>query len=150
DTTRAEIHAGNAVVPPSPDPNRWFMEQIHPHEQDLRAYLRNRFPGLADIDDLVQESFARVLQARHESRDMLNARAYLFVTARNLALARLRRPRWVAAESVPEKALADPPVDAPGVEEVVSVQEEVKLLLDAIESLPSRCREIFVLRKLEG
>ena len=46
------------------DQERWFAEEIQPHEPALRAYLRSRFPEVRDVDDLVQESFTRVLQSR--------------------------------------------------------------------------------------
>ena len=48
---------------PSAD-HRWFDDHVLPHEPLLRAWLRSRFPRGVDLDDLVQESFARVLRAR--------------------------------------------------------------------------------------
>lgn len=47
---------------------RWFATEVHPHEPALRSYLRAHFPTLRDIDDLVQEAYARVIQARHNGR----------------------------------------------------------------------------------
>ncbi|MBI2497428.1 MAG: RNA polymerase subunit sigma-24, partial [Opitutae bacterium] len=49
---------------PTPDADfaRWFAEEVQPHEPALRAWLRNRFPTLVDPDDLVQESYARLLR----------------------------------------------------------------------------------------
>ncbi len=51
----------------------------------LRAWLRAKFPSLTDPDDLVQETFSRVLQARGTA-PIASAKAFLFTTARNLAL----------------------------------------------------------------
>jgi len=42
---------------------RWFVDEVLPHEKELRAWLRARFPGAGDVDDLVQEAFARLLKA---------------------------------------------------------------------------------------
>ena len=42
----------------------WFAEEVQPHESSLRSYLRSVFPSLPDIDDLVQESYARLLRAK--------------------------------------------------------------------------------------
>ena len=36
---------------------------MHPHEALLRGWLGTRFPALPDLDDIVQEAFARVLRA---------------------------------------------------------------------------------------
>lgn len=41
---------------------RWFSEHVQPHEPALRAYLSMRFPSLPDHDDLVQETYARLLR----------------------------------------------------------------------------------------
>ena len=43
---------------------RWFTQEVQPHEPALRACLRQHFPSLSDIDDLVQESYARLIRAR--------------------------------------------------------------------------------------
>ena len=46
----------------------------------IRQYLRDRFPALHDVDDLVQEAYARVLRARAAGR-VIHPKAYLFATA---------------------------------------------------------------------
>ena len=38
----------------------------------------------------------------------------------------------------------------PGVLDIVCSREEIALLVEAIDTLPSRCREIIILRKLKG
>src|SRR5260221_4878436 len=78
---------------------QWFMEEVQPHEPALRAYLRARFPALTDIDDLVQETFARMLRAR-ESTGVRAPKSLLFSTARNAALDILRRNRVVQIENL--------------------------------------------------
>ena len=51
-------------MPPSdPETTRWFAEEVQPHESELRAYLRAKFSAHLDIDDLVQETYARLIQA---------------------------------------------------------------------------------------
>lgn len=65
---------------------RWFAEEVQPHESSLRSYLRRVFPRLPDIDDLVQESYARLIRARAAGKVSF-AKAFLFTTARNAALA---------------------------------------------------------------
>jgi RNA polymerase sigma-70 factor (ECF subfamily) len=135
--------------PPDSEQSRWFAEEVQPHEPALRAYLRRRFPDATDVDDLVQESYLRMLRAR-AAVPIASAKAYLFTTARHLALALFRRPKIFANVRV-----TDPPVcriiqEAADVIEQVSTTQEVALLLDAIDALPRRCREIFILRKLRG
>ena len=73
------------VSSPCNHSERWFHHEILPHEPMLRAWLRAKFPSLTDPDDLVQETFSRVLQARGTA-PIASAKAFLFTTARNLAL----------------------------------------------------------------
>ena len=70
------------MSPPESEQARWFSEEVQPHESSLRSYLRNVFPSLTDIDDLVQESYARLIRAKDAGR-ISYAKAFLFATARN-------------------------------------------------------------------
>jgi RNA polymerase sigma factor (sigma-70 family) len=140
------------MSPTPSDDARWFAAEVQPHDAALRAWLRSRYPGLGDIDDVVQETYSRVLQLR--ARDPLRAHAVkplLFTTARNLALDVLRRRQNVPMFALPEEAdaavFAD---DAPGVGEMVSRRQELALLAEAIQALPERCRQVLTLRKIYG
>ncbi len=114
----------------------------------LRAWLRERFATLADIDDLVQETYLRLFRARSAGK-ITHPKTYLFTTARNAALDRIRRDKVVSFEGLPEgdasaavtslSAAADPARD-----------DELSLIAEAIRSLPVRCREVLVLRKQQG
>lgn len=138
-------------VPP-PDDARWFTAEVQPHDAALRVWLRTRFPALGDVDDVVQETYTRVLQIR--ARDPLRqhtVKPLLFTTARNLALDELRRRQIVPMYALPDDAAAALfAEDAPGVGEMVSRRQELALLAEAIQALPERCRQILTLRKIYG
>ena len=131
------------------DQDRWFTEEVKPHEPALRAYLQSRFAELHDVDDLVQESYVRVLAARKHG-PITSTKAYLFATARNAALSILRRPRIFSDQAVTDFPALNVLEEGVDVAETVSTRQEVAVLLDAIDTLPRRCREIFILRKLKG
>src|SRR5690606_9967980 len=88
-----------APMPPRPDHARWFVEEVQPHEPALRSFLRRRFPTIRDVDDLVQEAYARLMQAR-ESGAILKPRAYLFAPARNAAIDLFRGRQTVSIEDL--------------------------------------------------
>ena len=138
-----------AVSSPHPNLDRWFAEEVQPHERVLRAWLRARFPQLPDIDDIVQESYARVLRARAVA-PIGSAKAFLFATARNLALDHFRRGQVAGVEAIAEIDRLSVLADVPGVSETVSRQQELELLTQAIQSLPERCRQVLTLRKIYG
>ncbi len=126
------------------------MAEVQPHESRLRHWLRRRFPWLTDVDDLVQDSMAKILRARSEGRVGSHARAYLFQTARNAAYDQARRNNVVSIESVAEMASLSVLEDRPDAAETLSRDQELEILAQAIESLPDRCRMIVKLQKLRG
>ena len=135
-------------MPPSEQAS-WFAQHIQPHEAALRAYLLKRFPTLPDHDDLLQESYLRTLRA-HERGRVACARAYLFITARNVAIDLFRRRRGCASEALSDRAERVLLNEAPEIGECLEREQRHKLLLEAILSLPERCRQVMMLRHIEG
>lgn len=128
---------------------RWFAVEVKPHERSLKAYLRSVFPGFPDVDDLVQESYVRLIRAREKGR-VSYAKAFLFTTARNAALDFFRRRRVVSIEGVEDVARLGVLEDAPDAGETVNRQQELALLAEAVRQLPARCRQVMTLRMLYG
>ena len=131
------------------DHARWFAEEVQPHEGKLRAYLRHRFPTIGDVDDIVQETYARLFRERQAGRKF-EARSYLFAVARNVAFDIFRRSRTVAIGGLGEMAGLGVLEERPDAAESASHIQEVELLHEAIRTLPERCREIFALRRFHG
>lgn len=137
------------MPPPDSELARWFADEVLPHEPALRAWLRGRFPSLVDGDDLVQEAYARLLRAR-ETGSIACARAFLFVTARNLALNQLRHLRHERPEGLAELDSSGVLDESAAIPESVARAEDLQHLIHAIQSLPDRCRQIMTLRKIYG
>ena len=128
--------------------SQWFVEDVLTHEPALRGYLRSRFPSLRDFDDFVQESYLRILKA-NAAGIIKSPKAFLFTTARNLALNHLRHVRH--APNVLGKTDASDVLDeSVGVSETVARAQEIQILNEAIQSLPERCRQVFTLRRIYG
>ena len=134
---------------PEPELNRWFTEKVLPHEPALRAWLRGLFPTLPDVDDLVQETYVRVLRAR-AGAPIESTKAFLFTTARNLALDDCRHRQVISFEPIAEFERLHVLEDRPGVSETVGRRQELELLTQAIQLLPERCRQVLTLRKIYG
>ena len=135
--------------PPIENQTRWFVEQVHPHDAALKKYLRGSFPSVRDVEDVVQESYLRVWQ-RQLLQPLTSARSFLYRVARNLAVDKLRRSAISPIEHVAELTELRVADGRPDAGESVSAIEEVRLLLEAIEALPPRCREVLILQKLHG
>lgn len=132
-----------------PGQARWFAEEVQPHEPALRAYLQARFPSLADYDDIVQESYVRLLRAQAAGH-VRYAKAFLFTTARNAALDLFRRRRVLPLDAVTDFKELSVLEEQPGVAERVDQQHELEVLADAVRALPDRCRQVIMLRYLDG
>ncbi|MBI5381598.1 MAG: RNA polymerase sigma factor [Opitutae bacterium] len=134
---------------PNNDEVRWFATEVYPHDASLKAYLRSSFPAVHDWEDVVQESYLRIWRNR-AAAPIRSAKAFLFTVARRVALDLLRRDRRSPIAPVKEIEQLFVIDDAPHAAEVVSRTQDVQMLVDAIDSLPARCREIFVLCQIEG
>ena len=129
--------------------SRWFAEEVHPYDAQLKSYVRNSFPSIRDVNDIAQETYLRIWKARL-AQPVRSTKSFLFTVARHLAFDILRRNRVSPIDAATD-ALASPVMDhGPGVIEIVCSREEIALFVEAIDLLPARCREIVVLRKLKG
>jgi RNA polymerase sigma-70 factor (ECF subfamily) len=132
-----------------PDQAIWFAETVRPHEPALRAFLSRRFSSLPDHDDLVQETYARLLRLSDPER-LVHARAFLFTTARNVAIDHVRRTHRTPVDPIDdtaEIALLEP---AMGAAEVLDCAQRREAMLTALGTLPERCREVMLLRYVDG
>ncbi|WP_205962881.1 RNA polymerase sigma factor [Pararobbsia silviterrae] len=105
--------------------------------------------------DIVQESYARVLAAQQSGSTILEPRALLYRTARNLQIDAYRRSEargdhaeLADVEAAEPLALRAAPIFEPEV--AASSNEHVQAILAAIGALPLRCREAFILHKFDG
>lgn len=135
-------------MPPS-EQARWFAKEVQPHEPALRAYLQARFPTLGDHDDLVQETYTRLLRAQ-ATGGVRYPKAFLFTAARNAAFDLFRRRGAKPTEAVTEWVERTVLAEQPGAAEQVDQRYELEVLADAVRALPDRCRQVIMLRYLDG
>jgi RNA polymerase sigma factor (sigma-70 family) len=146
DVPPAEKNPSSLAIP---ELSRWFDDEVLPHEPELKGYLRRSFPAVRDVEDVVQESYVRILQT-HPRQAIASARAFLFTVARRLALNLIDRQKNAATIDVGDFSVCPVLQDGASVSERVSREEVYNLLGEALSTLPARCREITVLRKLQG
>lgn len=147
------------MPPEQTDHARWFTEEVQPHDASLKRYLRRSFPAVHDVEDLVQESYLRVWRRQlvHPISEVTGSvtasvKSFLFQVARRLAIDALRRRRAspIAPDVVPDFESSSVVDHGPTSRDAACTQQEFELLLDAIDALPARCREVIILRKLQG
>lgn len=112
-------------------------------------YLQSNWRNRSDVDDLLQDVYVRVCEAALKQKPD-NARLFVFTTARNLLIDRVRRNRTIPIEAVENLDALNAAIDAPGADRSVIAREELRLVQSAPDRLTPRCREVVVLRRIEG
>lgn len=122
---------------------RWLFETEAPR---LRRFLRRFSPQ--DADDLAQETFVRLCAA--DVSRIESPRAFLFKTARNLALNAARHERIAATDSIPDPDAAGAVSTEPSPEDRVTIAEDMAELRRALDQLAPNQRDALLLFRLEG
>lgn len=136
-------------MPPPTEQARWFAEEVQPHDASLRSYVRGAFPTVHDVEDVVQESYLRIWRAKAQ-RPIGATKSFLFQIARHLAIDFVRRERISPLTRLPDRAAETVLDERPGVAEAACTRDELSLLARAIDELPARCRQVMILRQIEG
>jgi RNA polymerase sigma-70 factor (ECF subfamily) len=127
----------------------WFMREVLPLEPMLTRFLQRNWRNEAEITDLRQEAYARIFEAARRERPIL-VKPFLFQVARNLMIDRLRKQSVVSLETMADFDWLNVSDDKPSVETTVTARQELRLLQTALDGLPPRCRQVVVMRKVEG
>lgn len=122
---------------------------MYPHDGPLKAYLRGRFPAERDIDDVVQESFVRLLKAR-ATTPIRSVKAFLFRVARNIAIDRHRRTLNGVEVGAPEGATQNVVDESADIPATLGAEEKERVLAEALALLPERAYEVVLLCKIDG
>lgn len=117
------------------------------HNGWLKGWLRARLGNTADACDLAQDTFLRVMTARHDA-PIREPRGYLSAIARALLIDKVRR-RTIEQAYLQALALRPEPVDiSPEIR--LSIIETLISIDCMLDELGTRTREIFLAVQLEG
>lgn len=98
---------------------------------------------------MIQETYA-ILAGLGEVAHIANPRAYLFTAAQSVLLQQVRRARIVSIESVAEIERLDITQDERSPERHAIAGQELRRIGEALSALPDKCRQVFLLRKVDG
>jgi len=132
------------------DIDAWFVREVLPLEAALTQYLRHNWRDNAGLADLLQDVYLRVYEAALKEIPK-SAKSFVFTTARNLLIDRVRRERvipLVAAEDL--EALAAAAAEIPGPEAHAIARDELRVVQAAVDKLPPRARQAFILHHVHG
>jgi RNA polymerase sigma factor (sigma-70 family) len=131
-----------------PDDNdfgRFYRATVAPLRRFLARIVRNP----TDAQDLAHDAYQRVYQAMDTGR-VKQPQAFLYTTARRLALKQIRRRHTGPISEAPDNMIDLAASSAPGVERVVMARQEWERVESAIAELPPGCRSVLQLSHREG
>lgn len=153
----ADLHGFRVYLPSSPSGPRPMSTTVidysqitslfRDHREDIIHYLLQRVRCPDTAQDLSQETYLRLL--RQESLlHTENLTGYLYRTAERLAIDFLRyEQRLTHRAAVLDETLECPKIQP---EALMILRQQCEILLDAIAALPTQCRHVFLLRKIDA
>ncbi|SEN10179.1 RNA polymerase sigma-70 factor, ECF subfamily [Duganella sp. CF517] len=127
----------------------WVTSNFLPFEAELRLILRRVCSGPAEIDDVVQEVYYKVLMLGSMAH-VREPKAFLVRTAKNVVIDRLRREAIVSIEAMASLDELEIEDGSPSPERVVQARSELKWVIGLIANLPERCKAVFRARRIYG
>ena len=131
------------------DLDHWFVSEILPLEAALMRYLRRVWKSPAEVADLRQETYARLYESASRVRPR-SPKAFLFATAHNLLVDRMRRETIVSIDYTQDVESLALCADELTPERQLSARQELQQLMEAFDGLPETTRAAIWLRRIVG
>ena len=129
--------------------NRALAREAEPLRPALARFFSARVPDAAEVDDLVQEVFTRIL-AREAVTPVEHLGGFVFQMAANVLADRARRRFARRADThvaFDPDHHADQDIDP---FRVLSGKQDLQIVAAALLTLPARTRAVFLLNRIDG
>ena len=123
--------------------SRLFSE----HNESLIQFLATRLRSVHEAKEVAQEAYVRLLSLE-DSGAVSFLRAFLFKTAANLAVDRIRSRN--RQQQALDAGLCDESREAPTPDREAASAQEVEIVRRLIGELPPKCRHAFLLHRVHG
>jgi RNA polymerase sigma-70 factor (ECF subfamily) len=122
---------------------------IRRYHDSLIRFLRRRLGSAEDASDVAQEAYVRMLQYEG-STTIRSPSSVLFRIAINVAndMGRAEQARHIS--SLCRIDDVELPSDLPTPEREIASMQDLELLYEAIERLPPKCQQVFLLSRVQG
>jgi RNA polymerase sigma-70 factor (ECF subfamily) len=113
---------------------------------ELCRYVQQKYSRAGEADDIVQDAFQNILNAGNID-SLTNPRAYLYKTAKNIALNRLRQKDCQNGifVGIDDHELVGAPLDRQIIAEI-----DVRHITRVLERLPEKDRVTFLMNRMDG
>lgn len=132
------------------DNHALVMGLVASHGQRLRRFLSTRVRNVADVPDIAQEVYLRMLRVSHAD-SIRSPEAYLFTVAQHVVQQHTLR-QSAAPPSVELTRMLSPPPAAPDSDPILELhaQQCLESLQAALDQLSPKARAAFMLHRRDG
>ncbi len=127
--------------------NAWFVREVLAHDAFLTKYLSRWWRNPADVADLKQDLYVRLLSAFRERRPD-TMRKFLIAAAHNMMADYARRAKVRREESLEEVVATLPSLEESCPLARACVAQETRRVRRAFEAIPPRPRDVLWRRRI--
>ena len=132
--------------------DEWLRSEIAPHAPEIRRWLRKRFPTIADVDEIIQDGFVRMVDRQRKS-PIAHPKPFLFAVCRNLAIDYYRKGRrspQMVRENEEYDIFNTINVFEDNIEDRIIKEENARYVRELIKKIPEKQREVLIMRHYAG
>lgn len=126
--------------------DRWFVDEVLPHERAYIAYARLTVRNDDEAGDIVQEVYAKLFTLDGWTA-IANPPGYVMRMIYCHSIDRIRQARVVAMQPMPSPTMGDVADDMPDSFRIVAARSQMARVHQAIAKLPERCRIALIRRR---
>jgi len=119
------------------------------NESFIKKFLARFFYQPQDIEDVAQEAYLRAYVAE-QSKHIERPKAFLFRVAKNIALNKLGKKSQQITDYIEDLGGSEVIQGTSNVVDELEAEQALGLYCEAVATLPDKCRQVFLLRKVHG
>ncbi|MGL1958865.1 MAG: RNA polymerase sigma factor [Colwellia sp.] len=129
--------------------NESVLSVFQQSKSALKRFISGYLIKSEDIDDVCQETFLRTYKSTLQ-REISSPKSFMFRVAKNLIISDYRKASTKLNEYVEDIDLVDSIIDPENLENDILAQERLGVMFESIASLPNKCRQVVIMRKVYG
>jgi RNA polymerase sigma factor (sigma-70 family) len=133
----------------SPSCGESVLSVFQQSKSALKRFISGYLIKPEDIDDVCQETFLRTYKSTIQS-EISSPKSFMFRVAKNLIISDYRKASTKLNEYVEDIDLVDSIIDPQSLENDILAQERLGVMFESIASLPNKCRQVVIMRKVYG
>lgn len=133
----------------TPSTDESVLSVFQQSKSALKRFISGYLIKPEDIDDVCQETFLRTYKSSLQS-EISSPKSFMYRVAKNLIISDYRKASTKLNEYVEDIDLVDSIIDPQNLENDILAQERLGVMFESIASLPNKCRQVVIMRKVYG